>query len=360
MISEVHPAHHLARLSELVLELEPGEALVEGGPSCELLLPAGILRGECINLRVECINLRVECINLRVECVNLRGEVLDRGGHLVLLVGKLRALRRQVGALQLESKSIDFVLDDIDQVLVLLNRVAYVGSDRLDLGDGLLVNREATVDRGSLFASAAVGHLDFLPSSRARRNKRNSMEELRKFAARRDGVDAKVSAEADGATSAQSSTANAVNNTEASKVEDPSIQEPKPKRKHRYLPDRLYFRGTKFQRQVLGIERSVNKRIDDKIAEMTTVLDAQYLHIMRAANRKATQLRTENRGLARRVERVEKQNRILERKLDELLDDVSINSSEMLRERLRRTRARFAQQRHDDNDNDGTSGFIMD
>ncbi|KAH6953088.1 hypothetical protein DER45DRAFT_575007 [Fusarium avenaceum] len=127
-----------------------------------------------------------------------------------------------------------------------------------------------------------------------------------------------------------------------------------------YLQDRLYFRGTKFQRQVLGIERSVNKRIDDKIAEMTTVLDAQYLHIMRAANRKATQLRTENRGLARRVERVEKQNRILERKLDELLDDVSINRSEMLRERLSRTRARFAQQRHDDNDNDGTGGFIMD
>lgn len=98
---EVHPAQHLARLSELVLELEPGEALIEGsGPSCELLLPAGILRGECINLRVECINLRVEYINLRVECINLRGErinlrgeVLDRGGHLVLLVGKLRGLR---------------------------------------------------------------------------------------------------------------------------------------------------------------------------------------------------------------------------------------------------------------------------
>ncbi|KAI6776312.1 hypothetical protein HG530_000257 [Fusarium avenaceum] len=198
------------------------------------------------------------------------------------------------------------------------------------------------------------------PSSRARRNKRKSMEELRKFVARRVGVNAKVSAEADGATSAQSSTANAANNTEASKVEDPSIQEPKPKRKHRHLPDRLYFSGTKFQRQVLGIERSVNKRIDDKIAEMTTVLDAQYLHIMRAANRKATQLRTENRGLARRVERLEKQNRILERKLDELLDDVSINRSEMLRERLGRTRARFAQQRHDDNDNDGTGGFVMD
>lgn len=75
--------------------------------SCELLLPDGILRVECINLRVECINLRVECvnlrderinlrgerINLRGERINLRGEVLDRGGHLVLLVGKLRDLR---------------------------------------------------------------------------------------------------------------------------------------------------------------------------------------------------------------------------------------------------------------------------
>lgn len=114
------------------------------------------------------------------------------------------------------------------------------------------------------------------------------------------------------------------------------------------LQDRLYFRGTKFERQVLGIERSVNKRIDDKIVEMSAILDAQHRRTMGAVKRQADQLQTEIYVLTKRVERFEKRYRKLERKQDELLDDVYMNSSEMFRERLRRTGAAHAQQLHDD------------
>ncbi|SPJ85213.1 uncharacterized protein FTOL_10993 [Fusarium torulosum] len=181
------------------------------------------------------------------------------------------------------------------------------------------------------------------PNSRARRRKRKQLDELRKLEARTDGVYAKTFAEADGATSAQNSTAGATNNTEASKVEDPSIQEPKPKCKHHHLPNRLFFeRGTKFERQDLAIERNATKRIDDKIIEMTTVLDAQYRRIMRAVKLHATQLRSENRDLAKRLKRVEKQNHKLENRVDDLEDDILRNRSEMSRERLERIRAAHA------------------
>jgi hypothetical protein len=118
------------------------------------------------------------------------------------------------------------------------------------------------------------------------------------------------------------------------------------------LQDRLYFRGTKFQRQVLGIERSVNKRIDDKIAEMTTVLDAQHRRIMGVVERQTSQLRTELHILTKRVERVEKLYRKLERRQDELLDD--IYCSEMFRERPQRTQTAQAQLR-----GDSTEDFAM-
>jgi hypothetical protein len=213
------------------------------------------------------------------------------------------------------------------------------------------------------------------PNSRARRLKRKKWDELRKLKAMTDGVYAKAFAEAHGDTSAQNSTAGATNNNEASKVEDPSIQDPKSQCKHHHLPvclspfsylllprklimclqNRLYFaRGGKFERQVLAIDRNATKRIDDKIIEMTTVLDAQYRRIMRAVKLHATQLRSENQDLAKRLKRVDKQNRKLENRMDDLEDDILRNHSKMSRERLERIRAAHAQQLYDINTDNST------
>jgi uncharacterized protein (DUF3084 family) len=121
------------------------------------------------------------------------------------------------------------------------------------------------------------------------------------------------------------------------------------------LQNRLYFaRGGKFERQALAIERNATKRIDDKIIEMTTVLDAQYRRIMRAVKLHATQLRSENRDLSKRLKRVEKENRKLENRLNDLEDDILRNRSEMSRERLARIRAAHAQQLYD-NDTDNST-----
>ncbi|KAM0291993.1 hypothetical protein ACHAO9_003556 [Fusarium lateritium] len=194
------------------------------------------------------------------------------------------------------------------------------------------------------------------PSSRARRLKRKSREELRELIARTNGVHSKAFAEADGATSAQNSTASATKDTETPNVEDPSIQEPKPKCKHHHLPDRLYFaRDNKFERRALGHERNVSKRIDDKILEMTTVLDAQHRRIMRAVNRHATQLRSENQDLTKRLQRLERKYRMLETRQDDLLDELFQTCSEKSRERLERIRAAHAQRLNDN----ATEGFIM-
>ncbi|KAM0205410.1 hypothetical protein ACHAQI_009132 [Fusarium lateritium] len=183
------------------------------------------------------------------------------------------------------------------------------------------------------------------PNSRARRLTRRSREELREFIASRDR-----------AASAQNATSGATNDTETPKAEDPSIQEPKPKCKHHHLPDRLYFaRDNKFERRALGHERNVSKRIDDKILEMTTVLDAQHRRIMRAVNRHAAQLRSENQDLTKRLQRLERKYRMLETRQDDLLDELFQTCSEKSRERLERIRAAHAQRLNDN----ATEGFIM-
>jgi hypothetical protein len=68
--------------------------------------------------------------------------------------------------LLLEFKShlylIKLVLEAIEQVLVLLDRVACVCDHCLDLIDGLLLNREATVDQVTHFSSAAVDDVGLL------------------------------------------------------------------------------------------------------------------------------------------------------------------------------------------------------
>ncbi|KAM0229871.1 hypothetical protein ACHAP5_011524 [Fusarium lateritium] len=203
------------------------------------------------------------------------------------------------------------------------------------------------------------------PSSSARRLTRRSREELREFIASRDR-----------AASAQNATSGATNDTETPKAEDPSIQEPKPKCKHHHLPvrlfpfsyllpprklimclqNRLYFaRDNKFERRALGHERNVSKRIDDKILEMTTVLDAQHRRIMHAVNRHATQLRNENQDLTKRLQRLERKYRMLETRQDDLLDELFQTCSEKSRERLERIRAAHAQRLNDV----ATEGFIM-
>jgi hypothetical protein len=78
----------------------------------------------------------------------------------------LKRTEVSLDALVLEFKSCrcltKFVLQAIEQVLVLLNRVACVGDHYLNLVDDLLLNREATIDAGTLFNSTTVNNVNLL------------------------------------------------------------------------------------------------------------------------------------------------------------------------------------------------------
>ncbi|RFN49975.1 hypothetical protein FIE12Z_5773 [Fusarium flagelliforme] len=175
------------------------------------------------------------------------------------------------------------------------------------------------------------------PSSKKRRRLGRDKEAMRKFLAQ-----AQSSTQNNHAAPAQSSTTPSGGDPSGSNENGPAPQVVKPKCKHRHLPDRHYYaREDKYDRCFLTFLRRSTERMDNKIAEMTKVLDERnsllsdkLKHYKERLNGNNEQIR---RDVAWHVKRIEEGSlaKLLQRvnRLENRCNDLSL---ELMRERQHR------------------------